>query len=46
LQEDRDTCPSAWIATHIPAFEGDSHVEWAEGDFDTYEAAKRGRRNS
>lgn len=31
------------IATHILAFEGDSHVEWFEGNFDAYEADKRRR---
>ena len=28
------------IATHILAFEGDSHVEWFEGNFEEYEADK------
>ncbi|MBK6705734.1 MAG: energy-dependent translational throttle protein EttA [Caulobacteraceae bacterium] len=28
------------LATHILAFEGDSHLEWFEGDFDSYEADK------
>ncbi|WP_373510051.1 energy-dependent translational throttle protein EttA, partial [Thiocapsa sp.] len=28
------------IATHILAFEGDSHVEWFEGNFEMYEADK------
>lgn len=28
------------IATHILAFEGDSHVEWFEGNFTDYEADK------
>ena len=28
------------LATHILAFEGDSHVEWFEGNFDDYEADK------
>jgi len=28
------------IATHILAFEGDSHVEWFEGNFADYEADK------
>jgi ATP-binding cassette ChvD family protein len=28
------------IATHILAFEGDSHVEWFEGNFQDYEADK------
>jgi ATP-binding cassette ChvD family protein len=31
------------IATHILAFEGDSHVEWFEGNFDAYEEDKRRR---
>ena len=31
------------IATHILAFEGDSHVEWFEGNFQEYEADKRRR---
>jgi ATP-binding cassette ChvD family protein len=31
------------IATHILAFEGDSHVEWFEGNFADYEADKRRR---
>jgi ATPase subunit of ABC transporter with duplicated ATPase domains len=26
------------IATHIMAFEGDSHVEWFEGNYEDYEA--------
>ena len=26
------------IATHILAFEGDSHVEWFEGNYEAYEA--------
>jgi sulfate-transporting ATPase len=25
------------IATHILAFEGDSHVEWFEGNYEDYE---------
>ena len=29
------------LATHILAFEGDSHVEWFEGNFQAYEADKR-----
>ena len=35
------------IATHILAFEGDSHVEWFEGNYQDYEAdlqAPQGRR--
>ncbi|WP_316860237.1 energy-dependent translational throttle protein EttA [uncultured Cohaesibacter sp.] len=28
------------LATHIMAFEGDSHVEWFEGNFEDYEADK------
>jgi ATP-binding cassette ChvD family protein len=31
------------IATHILAFEGESHVEWFEGNFDEYEADRRRR---
>ncbi|MDR3526335.1 MAG: energy-dependent translational throttle protein EttA, partial [Rhizomicrobium sp.] len=31
------------IATHIMAFEGDSHVEWFEGNFQDYEADKKRR---
>ena len=31
------------IATHILAFEGNSHVEWFEGNFADYEADKRRR---
>ncbi len=31
------------IATHILAFEGDSHVEWFEGNFDDYEEDKKRR---
>ena len=31
------------IATHILAFEGDSHVEWFEGNFQDYEADKKRR---
>jgi ATP-binding cassette ChvD family protein len=31
------------LATHILAFEGDSHLEWFEGDFDSYEADKMRR---
>jgi ATP-binding cassette ChvD family protein len=31
------------IATHILAFEGDSHVEWFEGNFQDYEADKTRR---
>ena len=29
------------IATHMLAFEGDSHVEWFEGNYQDYEADKR-----
>ncbi len=29
------------LATHILAFEGDSHVEWFEGNFEAYEEDKR-----
>jgi energy-dependent translational throttle protein EttA len=31
------------IATHIIAFEGDSHVEWFEGNYEDYEADKKRR---
>ena len=31
------------IATHILAFEGDSHVEWFEGNYQDYEADRRRR---
>ena len=31
------------IATHILAFEGDSHVEWFEGNYQDYEADRRKR---
>jgi ATP-binding cassette ChvD family protein len=31
------------IATHILAFEGDSHVEWFEGNYQAYEADKKRR---
>ncbi len=31
------------IVTHILAFEGDSHVEWFEGNFDDYEADRKRR---
>ena len=31
------------IATHILAFEGDSHVEWFEGNYEDYEADRRRR---
>src|SRR5579871_2611180 len=31
------------IATHILAFEGDSHVEWFEGNFQAYEEDKKRR---
>ncbi|WP_193182895.1 energy-dependent translational throttle protein EttA [Nisaea sediminum] len=31
------------IATHILAFEGDSHVEWFEGNFQAYEEDKKAR---
>jgi len=32
------------IATHVLAFEGDSHVEWFEGNFSEYEADLKRRR--
>ena len=31
------------LATHILAFEGDSHVEWFEGNFESYEEDKKRR---
>ena len=31
------------VATHILAFEGDSHVEWFEGNFSDYEADHKKR---
>ena len=31
------------IATHILAFEGDSHVEWFEGNYQSYEEDRRRR---
>ena len=31
------------LATHILAFEGDSHVEWFEGNFEDYEEDKKRR---
>ena len=31
------------LATHILAFEGDSHVEWFEGNFQDYEEDKKRR---
>jgi ATP-binding cassette ChvD family protein len=31
------------VATHMLAFEGDSHVEWFEGNFQDYEADKKRR---
>ena len=31
------------IATHILAFEGDSHVEWFEGNYEAYESDKKRR---
>ena len=31
------------IATHILSFEGDSHVEWFEGNFESYEEDKKRR---
>jgi ATPase subunit of ABC transporter with duplicated ATPase domains len=31
------------IATHILAFEGDSHVEWFEGNYQEYERDRRQR---
>jgi sulfate-transporting ATPase len=34
------------IATHILAFEGDSHVEWFEGNYSEYEADRHARLGS
>jgi ATPase subunit of ABC transporter with duplicated ATPase domains len=34
------------IATHMLAFEGDSHVEWFEGNYQDYEADKHRRLGS
>ena len=34
------------IATHIMAFEGDSHVEWFEGNYQAYEEDKKRRLGS
>ena len=34
------------LATHILAFEGDSHVEWFQGNFQAYEEDKRRRLGS
>ncbi len=34
------------IATHILAFEGDSHVEWFEGNYQEYEADWKRRRGA
>ena len=34
------------IATHILAFEGDSHVEWFEGNYEAYEVDKKRRLGS
>jgi ATPase subunit of ABC transporter with duplicated ATPase domains len=34
------------IATHILAFEGESHVEWFEGNYQAYEADRRRRVGS
>ena len=31
------------VATHILAFEGNSHVEWFEGDYDDYINDKKRR---
>lgn len=31
------------LATHILAFEGDSHIEWFEGNYDDYEADRKRR---
>ena len=34
------------IATHMLAFEGDSHVEWFEGNYTEYEADYKRRTGS
>jgi energy-dependent translational throttle protein EttA len=34
------------IATHILAFEGESHVEWFEGNYQAYEEDRRRRLGS
>jgi hypothetical protein len=34
------------IATHILAFEGDSHVEWFEGNYQDYEADFKRRKGA
>jgi ATPase subunit of ABC transporter with duplicated ATPase domains len=34
------------IATHMLAFEGDSHVEWFEGNFSDYEADLKRRKGA
>ena len=31
------------LATHILAFEGDSHVEWFEGNYEDYEKDRKRR---
>ena len=31
------------LATHILSFEGDSHVEWFEGNFEAYQEDERRR---
>ena len=31
------------VATHMLAYEGDSHVEWFEGNFEAYEEDKKKR---
>jgi sulfate-transporting ATPase len=38
-----DRCFLDRIATHILALEGDSHVEWFEGNYHEYEADPRRR---
>ncbi len=38
-----DRCFLDRSATHILAFEGDSHVEWFEGNFEAYEEDKKRR---
>ena len=39
----RPLVPRPALATHILAFEGDSHVEWFEGNFEAYEEDKKRR---
>ena len=34
---------NAGTATHVLSFEGDSHIEWFEGNFEDYEEDKKRR---